>query len=353
MRFLTWIPADIRGHLAALDPARTDETTATIPANTILVSAKARRGEEDIRFHHRERSRVRPIITIGGAVVSVALLAVLISTMGVHTSSQGHRGAANVNLTGPTARWADFPISQVPRPIVLTGSDVADPAGGFSDSQSKLAYISGSIVSPTTLPTNPGQADGYALQSPVDAVEELLKVPTSSVTAVMPLHISSVVLDSHEFETDRGVQNLPAWRVQFSEISDPAYVLAVAASDRYPATLSSPATQGAARPVTASSDGRTLTISFVDSQPAVNGACAQSGYTNSLSVTQTATAVVLDVQQHDDPVQPASTSNSLEVCSAVGHVVPTGRPHRIALDAPLGSRVVLTADGTPYTVTTQ
>jgi hypothetical protein len=56
---------------------------------------------------------------------------------------------------GDAAAWADFPVHATPRPVVLLGQVVENPATGFPDDDSKIAYVDGRVQLATTLPDAP------------------------------------------------------------------------------------------------------------------------------------------------------------------------------------------------------
>jgi len=65
--------------------------------------------------------------------------------------------------------WSGFAVSATPRPLVLVGSQVADPASGFPSSAVKLAYFERAVAAPPVLPPGPPAASGYPLISAGEA----------------------------------------------------------------------------------------------------------------------------------------------------------------------------------------
>src|SRR4051812_40074406 len=91
----------------------------------------------------RTHPPTRWLAPIGAAVVLVAVFGV-IATVGWTYHHTGN--AAPGDTSGSSAAlglWASFPVDAVPRPLVLTGPDVLDPASGFGSGNGKLAFISG------------------------------------------------------------------------------------------------------------------------------------------------------------------------------------------------------------------
>lgn len=106
-------------------------------------------------------------------------------------------------------RWAAFPISQVPRPVVLLGPPV-QLGQGFVDGASKLAWLSGSVVADVPLPMG---------------LLELATEGHSEQPAPTVLHISSFERCEGEFLCDRGLRTLSAYRLSGDGLRDGCIVL--------------------------------------------------------------------------------------------------------------------------------
>jgi hypothetical protein len=250
-------------------------------------------------------------------------------------------------LAGDAAAWADFPVAATPRPVVLTGQAIQDPRTGFRDSDSKLAYIEGRLTLAASLPDAPAKLDGYTVSSAADAVHKMQTPEGKGPPVATTLQITDVRLVEHAFATDRGKQALPAWELKIAGVDYPAYVLAVAASEQFDPV----AGEGdGAVPLTLSGDGRELTLPFV-ARHTSTGPC-DSGYTQTLELSQTANVVVLDVET---VVQQPSAAPSPVACPAIayGPRPDPGEPatKTVTLDDPLGARVVVNARGVPLAVT--
>lgn len=105
------------------------------------------------------------------------------------------------------AAWSQFPVSQLPRPLVLLGR-VAQP-GGLPGGQTKLAFGRGVIEAVPGFPA---------------AVLDILRGhqhphdgPKLVLTQARP--------GTAEFVTDRGRRQLPAWTVRAQGVREPIKVL--------------------------------------------------------------------------------------------------------------------------------
>lgn len=232
--------------------------------------------------------------------------------------------------------WSAFPASATPRPLVMTGPPVADPASGFPSSDAKLAYLEGAFNLPATLPSGPAVAAGFPLITARQATQVLRSVAAKGPPVTSRLTVTGVRLGTALFDTDRGPRQLPAWLFGLAGVRDPAGVLAVAAGRIFvpPGRPANP------RPFVADArlgrDGRTLTVRFT-------GAAAGTGpCTASYSMAQAAsgTAVVIAVHEH--------AHDGAVACAAVGYP----RMATVVLRAPLGGRVLVdAASGTAIPVT--
>jgi hypothetical protein len=141
-----------------------------------------------------------------------------------------------------------------------------------------------------------------------------------------PLVISEVSFGTGSFETDRGVQVLPAWLFAFDGVAKPVAVLAVAASSRYTASATSqPRPDVGARTTT----GRTLDVAFIGAA-AGHGPCT-ANYTVDTLGSRAAVAISIRETRSGD--------GTAAVCAAIGYP----RHVRIRLTAPLGNRVLVDA----------
>jgi hypothetical protein len=146
------------------------------------------------------------------ALLAVAAGAVVLA--GCSTPSTGPSGPTPAQARQQLARvlraWAAFPASASPRPIVVTSPRVSDPASGFPDAATKLAYIAGAISPPAALPPGPATAAGYPLISAGAAVDVLTSVAVQGPAPSVRLAVIAMSLGTGVFDTDRGPIRLPA-----------------------------------------------------------------------------------------------------------------------------------------------
>jgi hypothetical protein len=231
--------------------------------------------------------------------------------------------------------WSAFPANAKPRPLVLTGPPVADPASGFPNGDAKLAYLEGAFDVPATLPSGPAAAAGFPLISAREATGVLRSVAAKGPPVTRRLAVTGVRLGTAVFDTDRGPRRLPAWLFGLAGVRDPAGVLAVA-----PSRIFAPARRPAnPHPFVGSAllgrDGRTLTVEFTGAASGT-GPCTAS-YSLNQAASKTAVAVAVHEHAHGGNV----------ACAAVGY------PRRVTvvLPAPLGGRVLVdAASGVAVTV---
>lgn len=253
------------------------------------------------------------------AILAGVGLAVALGYAGIWP--QASPGATNVQLEHSLLVWSGFPADQKGRPVVLSGSRVLGPVGGFPDKADQGEFTDGAIEAPGSYPAATASDDGYVLISPQDAVNLM----ESTDATGQRLRITKITLGTGTFQTDRGMRVLPAWLVWFAGISKPAVVDATS-NFNLPGGISPNATP-AIESAWLSADKRTLTITYTAS----GHPCA--GYRLTMAESHTAVAVA-----------PIELRIRLRACSAVRRSV-------IRLDAPLDGRVLV--DGTtgqPVTV---
>ena len=234
--------------------------------------------------------------------------------------------AARQQMEEALRTWAEFPVDASPRPLVLTAGAVSDPAHGFHTDNDKLAYISGAFAAPATLPSGPQGAAGYPVVTAAQALAVLRaqgNPDSRSPSPPAPLVITDVRFGSASFDTDRGARVLPAWLFLFEGVDNPAAVLAVAPSARFPASAGElmPSIGAQLAP-----EGRRATITFVGGA-AGNGPC-----TADYTVDQLASDAAVAVRVRE-------TANRGGTCASIGY----DRRVTIVLGAPLGERVLVDA----------
>ena len=275
----------------------------------------------------------------GGVFSAVSVAVVVLVSVAQQGPGATTQPPPPVSSTG-TDLWRSFPFTAEPRPIVLTGSKVNDPAEGFGSGDGKLAFSEGSFAFDGQVPTAPPQSAGYPLVRADQALATLRGIGSGqAATRVPALRITGIRLGSAEFATDRGPKTLPAWLFDLAGVSSPASVLAVAPPALYAAPVSGYSRLDLAPPV--DSDTRTLTVTFVGAA-AGTGPCEKQ---YAAFVVQTPWAVgvsIFETHQSGDPIQTPGT-----ICPAIGFT----RQVSVHLDAALGNRVVVGVDdGVPLNV---
>jgi hypothetical protein len=223
--------------------------------------------------------------------------------------------------------WATFPVNASPRQLVLTTDPVSAPARGFRTDDAKEAFLSGAFIASGTLPSGPQHAAGYPVLTATQALAVMRAEGTPAGGAPRPpnpLVITGIRFGTSSFGTDRGTRLLPAWLFSFEGVQDPAAVLAVAPSSRFPAPAAS--TGMASVGVRLSPDGRSVTIRFVGAA-AGRGPCT-ADYTVDQLASDTAVAVKV-----------RETARRDGLCDLVGHL----RQLDILLGSPLRDRVLVDA----------
>jgi hypothetical protein len=272
--------------------------------------------------------------------VAVALTAGVAAAALAGCGAAGAGSGSPAPQPGPQLRqalraWSAFPVSASPRPLVLLGSPVADPPGGFPDVAAKVAYLEGAVSAPAVLPSGAAAAGGYPLISASQAFGVFKSAAGKGPPATVRLTVSAVRLGTGVFDTDRGLRRLPAWLFVLRGVRGPAAVLAVASA----AIFSPPSTPARKVPLVnearLGANGRRLTVWFVGA-PSGTGPCAADYH---LVLAESRTAVGVAVHGHEQ----ASNGS----CAAVGYL----RHVTTVLPAPLGARVVVdAASGTAVAV---
>ena len=107
-------------------------------------------------------------------------------------------------------RWSEFPVDQVPRPVVLVSSRV-HAEGGFATGEAKMAFIEGRW--------------DPAVEVPAPVLDELRRHGRAARSGGPALVVTSAELAKSEFVTDRGRRWLPAWRLTVEGALGPIWVL--------------------------------------------------------------------------------------------------------------------------------
>lgn len=361
MRVLTWLPRDFREQLTILDPTRNGEPAPPPPVDTLIrpvgmVQDAALDPEREIAAGKglARRRWIAPLAV--AALVAAVAVGVVVGTSsgGSHqktshnaTPTSGATNPGGPSTAGAARRWASFPATANPRPVVLVGEAVVGPRA-FVDGDSKVAFLEGRVRLAISPPAAPATRNGYPLIDAADAVGQLTPPEKGPVTSVV-LRITSIDLADHTFGTDRGLRSLPAWRMHVTGATGDVYVLALAPSARYPHTGNGSGGQ----PALVSADGLKITFQHVARHVATDP--CDLGYTSTLNVEETRSAVVLAISTRSDPPStlPTNVACSLERPRSPRPPLKPGTPdtRTITLQQPLDGRVVVDASGNPYEVT--
>lgn len=264
-----------------------------------------------------------------GCTLTAALLA------GCTSGASSVPGPGTGRLRQALRAWSAFPASATPRPLVLTGPPVADPASGFPNGDAKLAYLEGAFKWPAGLPSGPATAAGYPLITAREAAQVLRSAAATGPPVPTRLTVTGVHLGTAVFGTDRGQRRLPAWLFGLAGVHDPVGVLAVAASHIFAPTGRPANGRPFVDDARLARGGRTLTVRFTGAASGT-GPCTAS-YSVTQATSRTAVAVAVKEHAHGGSV----------ACAAVGYT----RQVTVALAAPLGGRVLVdAASGVAVTV---
>jgi hypothetical protein len=221
--------------------------------------------------------------------------------------------------------WSGFPADSKPRPLVLLFPAVR--SGGFPDEQKKMAFLRGAVEA----------APGFP-----DPILRALRTPRTPRSPTYyggpPLIVTTATLASHEFCTDRGRLQLPAWEVRAMDVPEPIWVLDPPLIEQawQPPAPYVPDWPGSTAVLDA--DGRTVTMTFTGSPNA--------DYPGAEILESRAPVAIVPTPVFT-PVH-ASTSGS----TMLGMSLPaTARQITVTLAEVLADRVLLDDQGSPVMVT--
>jgi hypothetical protein len=249
------------------------------------------------------------------------------------------------------AAWKDFPVGRHPRPIVLIGQVAVQPAG-YQTGEAKEAAVAGLYRVAVRLPPDPPAAtvtlpDGPAKVPVIGAAAavDLMKADAGADKGdnVAPLAILGFEFGSAPFTTDRGIVTLPVWRVHTADELGPTVVLAVADSALGRAAAPPRATSIPGRATAMADGGGThLTLAVAEPDPHCPGEVI---YKREPVVRESGPAVAVGFTATQTGTVPGS--GGCDLMLKIKQVT-----YQIDLAAPLGARVLLTAQGEPVPVTT-
>jgi hypothetical protein len=211
--------------------------------------------------------------------------------------------------------WVGFPVTQVPRPVVLLSPPV-QLGEGFVDGDSKLAWLTGSIVTDVPLPAG---------------VLELVTDGHSEHSAPTVLHISAVERCSGDFLCDRGSRALPAYRLTADGLRAGCVVLDPDVDCWWPSRAHRPPPGRPARSAHIEPDDRIIHF------PASGGVLTEFHHAEFVEYE---TCVVGRAVTSERQVPPGTAVHAVGITKHV-----TGR-----LERPLAGRVLLNNNGAPLAV---
>lgn len=227
-------------------------------------------------------------------------------------------------------RWESFPISQQPRPLVMSGP-LTRFERGFRSGEAKLAFHYGDIELAVPLPA--GLLDVLRANAPN-------QVPGQKRWS-RPLLITQASPASAEFATDRGRRKFPAWRLGGPEVDGAFWALdpAIAATRWQPPEPAPPKPfdgephRGASAVI--ERDERTLHFTFGGGPPAF------FEYPSAEVIETAQGVVVLPVERYVGPPGPG-------VLALPGFC----RTVTVSLARSLRERVIVDFDASPVPVAT-
>ncbi|MCI0686231.1 MAG: hypothetical protein L0Y54_03180 [Sporichthyaceae bacterium] len=301
-------------------------------------------------------ARDRIVRMVGGTlavVVAVAVLAACGDSTGVDIGGPGGSGAPPgpsvepapaPDLDAALAKWAKFPVSAEPRPIVGL-DDLPAPVDGFATDAAKLAFLCRQIdVAIDDYPDTPDQvavrwADGSSTtHKAISAADVVARIEAAGVpkdvdcSGVQPVRLTGVSLGTAALRTDRGVGQADTWLFTGPGVAGDGLGYPALHPDEY-WTVPVELRAGQLPVVAVSADGRALTVYFYGT-PTDAGACT-SEYEARFVESATAVAVAIRTVP---PAQPAPTD---VVCPEIAQL----RMVEVELTEPLSGRVVVDETG--------
>ena len=279
-------------------------------------------------------------------VVLVALVAAC-AIVGGDPNAPRLRAQADAAL----ARWADA--------VAASGGAVFVPVGKLTgqigdweaaNGDNKVALMSGAVQAATALSTDPppdgqvrwpnGTSATLPLMSAAQALEAIGTGGAQPCSECRPIRVTGARLTSGAFETSRGQATVPLWAftIEGSAVQITRVAIASQVAPVIPPWDPEHAPVGISVDKAAlSSDGLTLTVSFVGAPNPANQPCGED-YTGLAVESDLAVVAIVLVQRN----------LTLGGCAAVGAL----RTAELRLAKPLGERTVLEVqEGRPVAVT--
>jgi hypothetical protein len=212
------------------------------------------------------------------------------------------------------AAWSEFPVAQVPRPIVFLDTPVHIGDRGFVDEDAKLAWSRGAIESEVAVP---------------DGLMETILEGRSHSASGGSLVISGVQQCEEMYWCDRGHRALPAYRLRVSGLAQECIVVDPTVEFWWP-PRGEWHIYGPGNATVAADD---VTVEF----PAFGGALTEF---HRAEFVEFPTCVVGHVVASERDAPPGRPVPAIGIVSKVIGL----------LNAPLEGRVLLFTDGTPVAV---
>lgn len=211
--------------------------------------------------------------------------------------------------------WLGFPMAEIPRPIVLLSPPVR--LGGFVDTASKEAWLTGAVVSEVPLPAG---------------VLELATAGHTDGEAATVVHICSAERSETEFLCDRGPRRLPSYRLSSPALTSDCIVLDPEVECWWPQRADWSSARSGFGSARVEADDRTIHF------PAHGGVLTQFHHAEFIEYDTCVVGRAITTQRQ---VAPRTVVPAIGI---VEHVV--GR-----LKRPLAARVLLDSHGQPLAVT--
>ncbi len=247
--------------------------------------------------------------------------------------------------------WRDFPVSRVPRPILLI--DPPPRETGYRTGDAKLAVSMGRYDLAAPLPSGgPATVEVHlpegtfglpviTAQQAYDRMRATGNAANFPGTEPVPLRITQVELGTAPFRTDRGEFTLPAWLFHAPDSFDPLAWPALHPDAFWRLGDLPPA--GSTSDGHLAADGVTLTVTMPAPYP---GACPGDPiYTYDPVLAESGTTVVVGVRPRVVSTAPGSHRDDCGYDAMLRL-----QPYQIRLAAPLGNRVLVSQSGGPVPV---
>lgn len=222
---------------------------------------------------------------------------------------------------GATDRWATFPVSEVPRPLVLVGPPIVVKEGFAGPSE--IMFALGRVDEDESVPTD---------------VLDILRTPRHRVEhppSRANVRVKNARISTCDFLTDRGPKQFVAWQMESEELVGPLWVLdpPIASLAWSPTSTSARRMEGRGRAGKVSKDDREIIFEFVGGIP------DRVDYPSADVVESDTAVAIVPISACHPPFEPQQYAGE-----AWAGLVCT-RSITAHLGEPLGARVLLDIDG--------